>query len=136
MKKYLVATLIGILAVAALAVAGCGSSGTTTSSPGSADVKAMLYKFYKAANSEDVASVKMLITASSVNTLDTKPELVIKYEKGGPITVAIDGPVINGNNATVTAKLTQEGNTTTDRLVLSRENGAWKVDLDKSVFSQ
>ena len=143
MRKYVVILLVLVVAVAAIAVVGCGSSGTTKplasgSSTGDSDaaaVKTAADNFYKAAHGKNMATLKTLVTTSSVNTLNTKPELVVPYEEA-TITVAAGTPVVTGDTATVDIKLTSEGTTSTDSLVLSKENGSWKVDMDKSTFAK
>jgi hypothetical protein len=139
--------LVAALAILALPMAGCagttttttgGSAGSSSASAGQtpeAQITAMVEKFYAAANSKDVGGVKALITSSSYDTLATQPERVIKYENDPPITVTVEKPVVEGDGATVTAVWKQGTDAVTDTLVLAKENGAWKVDLNKSQFA-
>jgi hypothetical protein len=158
-KPALMAVLVFIAAVSAPAVAACGGSSTqpsqsaqpsesaqpsqtaepSPSGPISADaaaIKTVVNGFYEAANTGNLTGAKAFATAGSVGSLDSQPELVIKYEQAD-YAVAIGEPAIDGDTATVTVKLTQDNAfTTTDRLFLAKEDGAWKVDVDRSVFAR
>jgi hypothetical protein len=161
-KSAPAAVLVFIVAVSALALAACGGGSTQAGQPSEsgqasqsggpsqsaepspsgqssaevAAIKTMLNGFYAAANTGNATGAKEFATAGSVATLDSQPELVVKYEQAD-YTVAIDEPAIKGDGATVTVKLTQDGAyTTKDQLVLAKEDGVWKVDIDRSIFAQ
>lgn len=129
-KNFMKIYKITIIALFALFIIGCGAKGRTPTET--------LKALNEAAKNKDVAGVKKLLSKGSLELLEkaaksqnqTSDELLSK-EGGAPFAKAtvVGDETIEGDLAYVTAKNEISGEN--ERIPLVREDGEWKVALDK-----
>jgi hypothetical protein len=138
MKKILLFLSVAILFMA------CNSGGNSP--------KATVEAMFAAMKTGNLDDMKKFITKSDVAMLEAAekfmgaldPEAVKKArekmttefkDKVKDVTYVVKDEKITGDNATVTAEITQNGKTESQNFDLVKEDGAWKISFMKSGFS-
>ncbi|MBN1289369.1 MAG: DUF4878 domain-containing protein [Actinobacteria bacterium] len=136
MKKVFVLGCLLILLSASTLVIGCGGSGSSADDETS--VKEVALEFAHALTEVDAEAVLEIVREEDKGEVDAEAAEKEKEEMGDDIPDAdykAGNVEIDGDSATVDVTIETGGETTTETIHLVKQDGEWKINLDKT-FSE
>lgn len=131
MKRAIILLCAFLMVVGSMFVVGCGGNGGGEE----AEVKAAAEKFMTAFNERDAQAVVDIVSESDAAGLDVEEMEKEAEEEGDAEQIEYElGEVeIDGDTAVVESTWKQEGTSMDIPIHLVKENGSWKVDLEKTM---
>ncbi len=128
MKKYLVVLLVLAMAVATLALVGCGDG-----SSGDSGAKETAQAFVDATLAEDAEAAYEVLSEKSKGTVENKEDLVAGATDFFEEFTVGDAEVTDGTALVdVSIKVKESGQTIEFKMALVEEDGEWLIDLERT----
>lgn len=136
MKKVIVLLCAVLIIAASGMVVGCGSSGGGNEE---AQAQAVAEKFLKATNELDIDAMIDCVSKADKETIDVdaaKEAAEQQKQQTGTVDFGLEYKItkvtIDGDTAKAEVDTTYQGQKSSGTIYLVKENGAWKVDVEKT----
>lgn len=136
MKKVIVLLCTVLIVAASGMIIGCGSSGGGNDE---AQAKAVAKKFLDATNELDIDAMVECVSKADAKTIDVeaaKEAAEQQKQQTGTIDFGLEYKItkvtVDGDTAKAEVDTTYQGQKSSGTIYLVKENGAWKVDVEKT----